>query len=263
MTPKHPAKWSQPVLERMATIAEDESVRLGRPITVLDPFAGVGRPRLAAALGEFAETVYGLELQALWAADDELTVEGDATAIDVHPPVDAVITSPCYGNRMADKHHAKDPCKSCDGTGIVGDMDPESSAGDCRPCPDCDGLGVSKRNTYTHVLRAQGHELVDGSAAGMPWGTEYREFHQAFITSALGAVTESGLMVVNMSNHLVLEREQRVVEWWTNELLARACTIVQVDYVPTRRQRHGANGGKRVDGERIIVMRTPNPRRLL
>ena len=54
---------------------------------------------------------------------------------------DAVVTSPCFGNRMADHHNAKDN---------------------------------SKRHTYRHYL---GRELTKGSAAGMQWGEEYKHFH--------------------------------------------------------------------------------------
>jgi len=75
--------------------------------------------------------------------------------------------------------------------------------------------------------------------------------------------------VINMSNHLRTSKpggpqvEQRVVEWWTNELLVRGCRIVEIQNVPTRRQRRGANGQARVDGERIIVVHTPTERTLL
>jgi hypothetical protein len=254
VVPDHPAKWSAPVLDVLTELVEREAEQLDRRLRVLDPFAGVGRQRLADALGSAAVIeVVGVELQPEWG--DEATVQGDATDLPAEwsGRFDVVATSPCYGNRMADHHDAADRCKACAGTGGDGDG----------PCPTCKGTRLSWRNTYAHALRRQGGDLVPGSAAGLQWGRAYRRLHADAIMEMLRCTIEGGLVLVNMSNHLRDGEEQLVAEWWVNELLVRQCSIVEVRRVRTRRQRHGANGEARVDGELVIAMRTPDERRLL
>jgi hypothetical protein len=271
VVPDHPAKWSAPVLDVLTELVEREAEQLDRRLRVLDPFAGVGRQRLADALGSAAVIeVVGVELQPEWG--DEATVQGDATDLPAEwsGRFDVVATSPCYGNRMADHHDAADQCKACDGTGLDGppdaDYPPPAVAGTPSgpgPCRTCKGQGLSWRNTYAHALRRQGGDLVPGSAAGLQWGRAYRRLHADAIMEMLRCTTEGGLVLVNMSNHLRDGTEQLVAEWWVNELLVRQCSIVEVRRVRTRRQRHGANGEARVDGELVIAMRAPDERRLL
>lgn len=269
----HPAKWSSPVVLDMAEIVAAERERRGHQLAVVDPFAGIGRGRLADALRPNVSEVVGVELQSEWCVDEQ-TIQGNAC----HLPDDWAgrfhgwLTSPCYGNRMGDHHQAADQCKACGGTGAgrKGEL-----AAD-RPCATCKGTGLSWRNTYAHALRRHGGELVPGSAAGMQWGPEYRALHRRALTEGIRVVVEGGLLAINMSNHprtLVKggpQVEQLVVEWWLNEVILAGCRIQEVRRVSTRRNRQGANGhaaegrpDPRVDGEVIIVAHTPDPRRLL
>lgn len=262
---QHPAKWSQAVLDAIVPYVSAEAGRVGRPLRVLDPCCGVGLDRLADALGETVDHVIGVELQPEWAHCSDKpgrTVhQGDAT--DLSPlfgcDFDCGICSFCYGSRMADHHDAKDPCSQCGGTGWLTDRD---SAG-WKKCKACGGTGLSKRNTYAHVLRTGGGDLVPGSAAGMQWGPRYRTEHGRMIGEWIRCVVPGGLLVVNMSNHIRDGREQKVVEWWVNSLLVAGCGLVEVRRVATPRNRQGANGDVRVDGEVLIVMRTPESRRAL
>lgn len=260
----HPAKWSAAVLDVLTELVEAEAEALDRRLRVLDPFAGVGRQRLADRLGTAAVTeVVGVELQPEWSAlaGDELTVLGDATDLPVAwgGVFDVVATSPCYGNRMADHHDAADPCKTCNGHGYVySQVHPNGPS----TCSTCKGTRLSWRNTYAHSLRRQDGDLVPGSAAGMQWGWQYRELHTLAITEMIRCTTEGGLLLVNMSNHLRGGVEQPVVEWWVNQLLHRHCMLVEVRRVRTPRQRNGANGEARVDGEVVIAARTPLNRTL-
>lgn len=260
-TPDHPAKWSDPVLAELYDIATGEATRKGKALCVLDPFAGVGRARLESALGDAARIVQGVELQELWVVDP-LTQQGDATDLWQFDAgqFDAIFTSPCYGNRMADKHQANDPCKTCRGRGRLPLQGPTAGS---LECGQCKGSGKSRRNTYAHELRRQGSDLAEGSAAGLQWGRAYRRFHQEFLDEAFRVVATDGLLVINMSNHLRPSGEQLVVEWWVNELIVRGVRLQEVRRVDTRRQRHGANGERRVDGEVIIVARTPEIRGLV
>jgi hypothetical protein len=261
---EHPAKWSASVLAVLAELVAAEADRLDRKLNVLDPFAGRGRRELAATLTEVSgveHRVWGIELQPEWAAGDPLTLVGDATMLkpDWTGMFDVAVTSPCYGNRMADHHNAQDPCSSCDGEGWtpVPCPDPTDDSSCSEPCRTCRGTGVSWRNTYAHSLRRQGGELVRGSAAGMQWGYAYRLFHKDAITELLRVLVPGGLLAVNMKNHIRDGEEQLVVEWWVNELLCRGCKLAEVRPVATPGLGFGANGGARVDGEHVIVVRTP------
>jgi hypothetical protein len=130
-------------------------------------------------------------------------------------------------------------------------------------CKACRGAGLTLRNTYAHSLRRAGGDLVAGSAAGMQWGSDYRKLHEAAIREMIRVTVEAGVLVVNMSNHIRGGVEQRVCEWWVNELIVQGCNLVEVRRVATPRLGYGANGAARVDGELVIVVRTPTPRRLL
>jgi len=265
---EHPAKWSAAVLVALAELVADEAKRLGRPRTnVLDPFAGRGRTELADALHAYTgeqHRVFGIELQPEWAAADPLTQVGDATALpaDWTGMFDIIATSPCYGNRMADRHDAQDRCKACDGSGCtVADClgaHPDDGQ-DHRLCPRCKGHGLSWRNTYAHSLRRQGGELVAGSAAGLQWGSRYRLVHRDAITEMLRVLVPGGLALVNMKNHPRDGVEQLVVEWWVNELLVRGCKLQEVRPVGTPGLGYGANlhTELKVEGEHIIAVRTP------
>lgn len=273
--PEHPAKWSANVLGTLAKVRRDH-LPTDRVPSVLDPFAGVGIDALAAALvgttdrPTAAANVVGVELQPEWTDRGPMprTVQGDATQLPENwtGTFDAVFTSPCYGNRMADHHDAKDTCKVCRGSGCrVPDClgaHPDDGA-EHRWCATCKGTGLSWRNTYAHALRRAGGDLVAGSAAGMQWGRAYRELHRLAIAEMRRVVVESGLLVVNMSNHVRDGAEQLVVEWWVNELIVQGCRLVEVRRVATPRNGMGANGDVRVDGEVVIVMRTPAQRGLL
>src|SRR5437868_9381022 len=103
---------------------------------VLDPFAGVGGIHTLAALG-IAHTV-GVELEPECALQHPRNIVGSALALPFPDDTfDAIVTSPCYGNRMADHHDAKD---------------------------------ASRRNTYTHAL---GRPLAFANAGSLQWGDSY------------------------------------------------------------------------------------------
>lgn len=241
----HPAKWSENVLREIEQIVMDEATRLGRPVSILDPFAGRGLGELRDTVGDDASLVAGVELEPEWAAADERTIVGDATALpeDWTDAFDLVVTSPCYGNRMADHHEARDD---------------------------------SSRITYRHKL---GRMPTTGSAAVLQWGPTYRDLHVRAWAEVRRVVRSGrhgtpggeverilgGLAVVNVSNHLRtrtrngrrIQEEQPVVEWHLNEFLMAGCRIERVVHVPTPGMGFGENGQARTDGEKILVLRMP------
>lgn len=252
----HPAKFNPNVLREAVVVLRAERDRQGKPLRVLDPFAGTGRIHWLGDVlcpDAVTETV-GVEIEPEGHHMDRRTIVGDATALPAkwRGTFDVMFTSPCYGNRMADKHNAKDACKTCAGAGAI------DEPGQRNVCPNCGGSGLSKRNTYRHSL---GHDLADNSAAGMQWGPKYRALHDAAWHAAFDAITPGGLAIINAKNFYRTRAAQvelvRVVEYHLNAWLVMGATMVSAILVPTRGNRHGTNGQRRVDHEMLLVVRTP------
>ena len=230
--PDHPAPFSPTVLAALQDIVDAETDRLGREPTVLDPFAGVGRIHDLRRC-----RTYGIELEPEWAACRSATRVGDATnLVEPAESFDAVMTSPCYGNRMADHHDARDTHKKCEGKG----------------CSGCKGTGISPRKTYRHSL---GRMPTEGSASIMQWGERYRQLHESAIAEMVRVVKVDGVVVVNMSDHIMGLRVMPVVGWWCWALGDAGLFVDRVTPVPTPRMRQGQNHELRVPHEQIIVAR--------
>jgi hypothetical protein len=140
---------------------------------------------------------------------------------------DMVITSPCYGNRLADSHEAKDS---------------------------------SIRRSYRHDL---GRPLHNNNSGQLQWGIAYRVFHRLAWREAIRVLRPGseddlgGVMVVNVSNHIRGGQEQPVVEWHLQTIVTFGLHIIAVRPVPTSRMRFGANHNQRVDHEQILILRRP------
>lgn len=215
---KHPAKFSDVVVERIALLIDE----FGWPERILDPFAGVGRVhRLTQGW------TCGVELEPEWAANTPNTLVADA----LHLPFpdasfDSLVTSPCYGNRYADHHNAKDP---------------------------------SERRSYTHDM---GRPLHPANAGVLYWGDKYRAFHEQAWTECLRVLEPKAKIYLNTSNHYktikgVLQ-EQLVTEWHLNWFMTHGCRILDIDRVHTRRMRKGANRNNRAAYENIMVFQAPD-----
>lgn len=212
----HPARFSESVLVALSHLL---NARLTSDASVLDPFAGVG------GIHAFPYTTVGVEIEPEWAAAHRQTICGDSTnLVDLFPAYqfDAVVTSPAYGNRMADNY-----------------------AGDAKG---------TRRFTYRIAL---GRPLSDGSAAGMQWGDRYREVHERVWRQCWDVLRPGGLMVVNVSNHIRAGQEQRVAEWHLVTLLDIGFGLDEVLAVRTPRVGFGANAQSRVATEKVIALRKP------
>lgn len=209
----HPAKFSEPILELLRELVAD------LPGPILDPFAGTGR------IHELGRTdTIGVEIEPEWVELHERTEVGDATALRfADGSIGTIVTSPTYGNRMADTY---------------------------------DGRDGSRRNTYRVAL---GRNLSPNSSAGMQWGERYRALHRKAWEEAFRVLDPDGYLVLNVSDHVRKGKLVPVTGWHAKTLLDVGFVGVSDGwhYLETRRNRHGANGDLRADGESVIVFRKP------
>lgn len=217
---KHPARYSPTILDRLGVLLAMEAQGRGVDrLRVLDPFGGTGRVHL---LGHDSVSS---ELEPEWAAQGlplGPCLVADALALPfADGAFDAIVTSPCYGNRLADHHNARDS---------------------------------SVRHSYTHDL---GRPLHPASAGTLQWGEPYRQLHRAAWVEALRVVAPGGLALVNVSDHVRRGVVVPVVTFHIEALEGAGWVIDHMETVPTPRLRYGANGAARVDGEAIVVARKP------
>lgn len=214
----HPAKFPQKVLDRITQIFDE----WGWPERALDPFAGVGRFH-SLFEGKSTEST-GVEIEPEWACQHPKNVVGNALQLD-YPDgyFDAIVTSPCYGNRLADHHNAQDG---------------------------------SRRYSYRHVL---GREVHPESSARMQWGNRYRAFHEDAWAEALRVLRPDSIFVLNSSNHIRGGGEQLVTEFHSNWFLEHGCAVLDFDTVKTSRLRDGANRDARAHYENVIAFRYVAP----
>lgn len=205
----HPARYSAELLPILAELLRST---VGAGSMVLDPFAGTGR--IHDLHPEF--DTYGIELEPEWAGMHERTQVGDARVLpfDV-ASIDAIVTSPTYGNRLADSHQASDP---------------------------------ERRRSYTHDL---GRDLTTGNSGGMHWrngaagSTEYRALHWPAWIEAYRVLRPGGVFILNMKDHWRGGILQPVTSWHTWALGSIGLEYVDSMGVPTRDLRQGANGAMR------------------
>lgn len=238
----HPAPFSEAVLATISLIVDTEADRLRKKrLRVLDPFAGVGW------IHTLDHDTVGIEIEPEWACQHPRTKLGDSTKLRYKETFDVVATSPCYGNRMADHHDAKDICKKC--------HNKRKLRVDCKTCK---GTGLSHRRTYKHYL---GHDLSPNNAGAMQWGDDYRELHTKVWAKSVTALKPGGLFVLNIRNHFrtfnkkVGPVEQHVAEWHLQTLGQLGLAIQQYHFVETPGYRFGENRELRLAGEQVIELR--------
>lgn len=220
---RHPAKFNNDILDAIAPW-------LGERDMVLDPFAGVGGITKLHATLPFLD-IYCIELEHEWASQIDTTggrvtvFEGDCLGVMAtmvgNVRFDAVVTSPTYGNRMADSH---------------------------TPSPS----DTSKRNTYTHTL---GRKLGKNNSGAMQWGGQYQTFHRKAWRLATMLVRLGGLFVLNCKDHVRGGEVMRVTDWHTQTLMSLGWELEGVEKIKTPGLREGANADTRVDYEWVKVFK--------
>lgn len=218
----HPARFSENVLDAMADLIA-EFTDVWHELHVLDPFAGTGRVHQLEAQYEWPDGMktYGVELEPEWAAMHDRTTVGDATRLPSRwtGKFDVVATSPCYGNRMADCHDARDD---------------------------------SKRRTYRHDL---GRMPTPGSAATMQWGDDYRELHERAWRQVHRVLRPDGLFLLNVKDHVRKGARQNVSRWHRTTVLKLGFELIKTRRVNTPSMRYGENYEARIPFETIYAFR--------
>ena len=206
MTTPHPAKFSSSILPVIDDL-------LGDAISVLDPFAGVG---LIHTLSH--RDTYGIEIEPEWANQHPRTQVGNALRLPFPAKTfDAIATSPCYGNRMADHHNAKD---------------------------------ASRRVGYKFSL---GRDPHPESAAVLHWGSAYQAFHVEAWTEAVRVLKDGGRFVLNISDIIRDKQVIKTSSWHQKTLISLGLTHEETRYVRTPRMRFGANAHLRVPYEKVVL----------
>lgn len=210
---KHPAKFSDSILAAIEPLLPERGV-------ILDPFAGTGRVH---ELATDRRSTFGVELEPEWAEMHDRTFVGNA--LDMmwgDEAFDAIVTSPTYGNRMADHHDAKDG---------------------------------SQRMTYRHVL---GRPLSSYNSGALQWGNAYKDFHYDAWGEAIRVLKPGGLFILNCKDHVRQGVVQRVTLWhWQLFRYSADFETVAVRKVRTPGMGFGANGSARVGHEWVIALRKP------
>jgi len=207
---RHPARFSAALLPTMARY-----LRAGW--LVLDPFAGVGGlARLGYTGARFV--LNEIEWNVIANAQGKSRVAGNALTLPfASATFDAVVTSPTYGNRMADHHRARD---------------------------------ASRRNTYYHAF---GSALHADNTGAMQWGEAYRERHARAWSEAARVLKRGGLFVLNVSDHIRDGRRVYVSKWHLDTLRGMGLMLRACHAIKTPRNRYGANGQARCECEYVFV----------
>ncbi len=229
---KHPAKFTPAILDVIGSAVNDHTTsHVGDTYRVLDPFGGVGG--LFQLHGyRVGLTITCVEIEREWAEmaslHPDMEWQDAVICADFHQwsqsavsQYDFVITSPAYGNRMADHHDAKD---------------------------------TSKRNTYRHVL---GRELSPNSSAAMQWGPEYRQFHRLSWAKVYYRLRPGGFFILNVKDHIRKGKRQPVAAWHQTTIKNIGFHKKETYNVPVKGNRQGENGDVRVDYEHVMVFQRP------
>jgi hypothetical protein len=169
----HPARYPNALIPILAsTVPVDQFPK------VLDPFAGTGR------IHQLPNETIGIEIEPEWAAlhDDTICASALALPFDNHS-FDAIVTSPTYGNRLADAGYSATP---------------------------------DRRHSYTFDL---GRKLSDENSGGMYWGGRYRTFHETAWAEANRVLRSGGRFVLNIKDHIKLHERQFVTGWHVTHLM--------------------------------------------
>lgn len=209
---QHPAKYTEkffPTIARMLSAAGAYSV--------LDPMAGVGGVfKLRHWLPNLA--ISAIELEPEWAHQHPETQVGNCLRLPFGRwDFDAIVVSPPYGNRMADKRLPSD-------------------------------RKTIRLNYASHL----GRQLSPESGAALQWGTEYRQFHTAAWEEADRVLRPGGTFIINIKDHIRDGVVQNVTGFHKDAMRRLRFHFVEEVTIPVAGMLWGLNREKRVEYESIL-----------
>ena len=212
---KHPAVMNDDILRACKNFLPDERIK------ILDPFAGIG-----TTAEYFTEhDVVGVEIEKEWASQNKNTICGDSLVeIPKLGKFDAIITSPCYGNRMADDFNQSKE-------------------------------NTRKYITYKHFLE---RKLTEGTTANLHFGRKnklYEEFHKNIWKVSVDSLKDEGLFILNCKDFISNGEVMKVTKWHINTLKSFGLTHVKTVKVKSKGMRFGANYNLRLDYEYVVCLK--------
>jgi hypothetical protein len=224
LLPSHPARYTKTIVERGAYF-----LKKYKATDVIDIFAGTGERIATLTDYGWNGEIYAVEIQRKWAIQAPVCVDmhtGDAESLPYRDNAFAAgFTSVTYGNRMADKHRARDK---------------------------------SKRNTYTHVYG----EPLELENTGTMHFTGKRKSSMNYCIKTKRCyielrriLDEDAIFILNVSDHIRKGKRIRTTLWHRLTLQSLGFEVIEEERVYTPRLRQGANHDKRVAYESIIVFR--------
>lgn len=200
---------------------------------ILDPYAGIGR---IASLGR--DDTFGIEIEPEFDAasllPEERRVCGDSRFLGQFiadgrlPQPRAIVTSPDYGNRMADQY-----------LGTPAERDLRERTG-----------RKPRRRSYAISLNRR---VSEGSGAAHQWGPDYRRCHEAVIDSVTHELEVGAMLALNVSDHYRGTKIQLVTGWWIGMIGRCGWRVLEMVPVETQRFKDGANRELRVENEWIVL----------
>lgn len=213
----HPARYSKELYPLFVDLLG--TFFAGAPASILDPFAGVGGIH---RLQDNGYRTVGIELEQEWADLHPDTVRGSALELPFDDETfDAIVTSPTYGNRLADSHNASDP---------------------------------ELRRSYTHDL---GRTLSPDNSGAMQWGQKYRDFHEQAWAEALRVLLTDGVFLLNIKDHIRAGARQHVSGWHVTTLCRMGLSLLEHHDVSTGNLRQGANASLRFNEQVYMFVKDP------
>lgn len=216
----HPATFSAELIPVLVDAARPWANGI-----LLDPFAGIGKANIVA--DEIGSVFIGFEIEPEWAAWNPKVQVCDSRAMDLYDEsIDCVVTSPPYGNRMADRY-----------------------AGSPRDMEHARANGSIPRRTYRVAL---GRDLSEHNVGRYQFNSSYKELCSQVWAETHRVLRVGGGLILNVSNHIRDGKVVNVVDWHVDDLMKRGFVIDKVFDVATKRFRFGQNNERRVPTEKVL-----------